>query len=495
VQTKAFVIGVGAMVGLIAYPVLANHVSDSPAVQVQQAIRDRPVFDYRLARLGPNLMCSPAPCVFPNSQASSGSKPANETPIVADPKNPLHLLVGANDFNCPRSPQQLYALGYYASGDGGATWTRTCGTVLPGSGNGGADPIVAYDLNGIAWRGGIDAINSTADIIVDRSINNGKTWSKPVIAAPSFFQGGYAGHPWMEVDTNQTSPHRNALYVLAGQFTLKGSQPVDSGTTVSHSTDGGKTWTMVQVGATQRYPNIGGGADLAVGKDGTVYATLLRCVSTSPPLHCANTVFQMFLSKSTDGGNTWSKPVLIHDAQVPPGLCSFGCLPNTAEQVVDYPLIAIDNGTGPNAGALYVADYNYANGYMKVQVATSKDGGRRWSVPVGVAPPSDTHDQFFPALSVSGTGTVGVTWMDRRNDPMNLSYEAFAAISTDGGKTFPNNYQIAAKPSNPHNDGFGGKFLGDYTGDAWAGKALYVAWPDTSNGVNSQAMVGGLLTP
>jgi hypothetical protein len=56
-----------------------------------------------------------------------------------------------------------------------------------------------------------------------------------------------------------------------------------------------------------------------------------------------------------------------------------------------------------------------------------------------VAPASAAHDPFFPSLSVSPTGLVGVSWLDRRNDPADVKYQAFAAISTDGGQTFPNN--------------------------------------------------------
>jgi len=93
---------------------------------------------------------------------------------------------------------------------------------------------------------------------------------------------------------------------------------------------------------------------------------------------------------------------------------------------------------------------------------------------------------------VSSGGLVGVSWLDRRNDPANLSYEAFAAISSDGGATFPN-LQIASVASNPNNDGFGGTFMGDYTGNVWnsTGTTLYASWMDSRNRVNMQDEVGG----
>jgi len=131
-------------------------------------------------------------------------------------------------------------------------------------------------------------------------------------------------------------------------------------------------------------------------------------------------------------------------------------LPNTNQvRVYNYPVIAVDNSNGPYAGNLYLAMYTWAGTYLRVQVIRSTDGGATWSKPVPVAPASDTHDQFFPAISVNPTGLVGVSWLDRRNDPANLSYQAFAAISTDGGKTFPNT-QLTTAFSNPDTNGGGG---------------------------------------
>jgi hypothetical protein len=203
----------------------------------------------------------------------------------------------------------------------------------------------------------------------------------------------------------------------------------------------------------------------------------------------------MLISRSTDGGDTWSNASLIHRVELAPGACGvFGCLPNTNEPVNDYPVIAIDNSSGRDSGRLYVADYTYA-AHMEVEFALSRDGGLSWSRPVGVAGPSATHDQFFPWLNVSNDGVVGVTWMDRRNDPLNVSYEEFGAVSTDGGKTFSTNYQLAPQPSNPDNDGLGGIFMGDYSGNAWSGEKLYATWTDTSDGQTARAVVGGLEVP
>jgi hypothetical protein len=164
-------------------------------------------------------------------------------------------------------------------------------------------------------------------------------------------------------------------------------------------------------------------------------------------------------------------------------------LPNTDLGVDNWPSIGVDNSDGPYAGNLYVAMYNWTGTYLRVQVIRSTDGGMTWSRPVPVAPAVYTHDQFFPRLSVSSTGLVGVSWLDRRNDPANINYQAFAAISTDGGQSLRSNVQLTTAFSNP-NKSVGN--MGSYTGNTWAGPDFVAAWMDSSNGVDMQDVVGGI---
>jgi Neuraminidase (sialidase) len=211
----------------------------------------------------------------------------------------------------------------------------------------------------------------------------------------------------------------------------------------------------------------------------------MRCKGTNNEI-CGNNIAHMMFSKSADGGTTWSPPRLMATVTMN------WTLPNTkGERVYNYPVIAVDNSDGSHAGNLYVAMYTWTGTYLRVQVIRSTDGGTTWSKPVPVAPATDTHDQFFPSLSVSPTGKVGVSWLDRRNDPKNVDYQAFAAISTDGGKTFPNT-QLTKAFSDPDTNGTGNNWMGDYTGNTWAGGKFIVAWMDSSNGVDMQEVIGGV---
>jgi hypothetical protein len=169
----------------------------------------------------------------------------------------------------------------------------------------------------------------------------------------------------------------------------------------------------------------------------------------------------------------------------------FGPIPNTDVYANNIPVVGVDDSNGPYAGTLYVVAYSWTGIYMRVGVIRSTDGGNSWSKPVPVAPPSANHDQFFPWLSVSSTGLVGVSWLDRRNDPANVNYQAFAAISTDGGQSFGANVQLTAAFSNPKLGG-DGYSIGSYSGNAWAGPDFIAAWMDDSNSKYFQDVVGGI---
>jgi hypothetical protein len=435
----------------------------------------------------PNLTCTPAPCVLPNVQASggNGSSIANEDPIAVNPKNGQDLLTGANDYNCGSLQ------GFYSSSNGGTTWKSTCMNTLGGNSYGDGDPGVGYDLKGNSYISGIDGGTSDGyDIVFEKSSNNGKTWSAPAIAVHNGVSGGLTDKDWLVVDDNATSKYANALYISITQFDASSNTQI----TVTHSDDGGSTWTTTAVDTKQTYPNIDQFSDLTVGKNGTVYVTWMRCSATGSAGDCGGTTASFMISKSTDGGNTWSTPVQLATTTLAPdacgGFCFYGSLPNTQERVSDIPAVGVSTFK-KSLNHLHVAFYTWTGTYMKVEV-TSSSNGTKWNTPVAVAPKTDTHDQFFAWLSVSKKGQVGVTWMDRRNDPNNLLYEEYGAISKTGS-SFPTNYQIASQPSNPINDGEGGTFMGDYTGNVWAGEHLYASWMDTRNGSDSQDYVGGIL--
>lgn len=430
---------------------------------------------------GANLTCSKAPCAFTPVQASEGGQPVDEDPIASNPISAKQLLTGGNDYNCPSLQ------GFYTTSDSGSTWTHSCMTTLA-SAFGDGDPGVAYNTRGLAVISGIDGFsNGTGVIVFEISRNNGSTWSAPRVAVHDIFSGGLTDKPWLAIDTGKTSPNMNNIYISNTMFDPSSNSEIG----FSHSSDNGKTWTTVGVDTEQIFPNVDQFSDFVAGPDGTIYATWMRCTANGSAGDCGGTVATMLISKSTDAGSTWSTPVTMATPTLAPDACFcafYGSLPNTNERVSDLPIIGIN----PRTGVLTVAMYNWTGTRMQVVAVNSTDGGTTWSAPVAVSP-NGTHDQFFPWLSVNPAGIVGVTWLDRRNDPSNISYQPFASLSKNGGVSFAGNKVLNPALSNPFNDGFGGGFMGDYSGNIWSGASLYASWMDTSNGVNSQDEVGGLL--
>jgi len=441
---------------------------------------------------GPDLLtCSPAPCVLPPTQASEGGYLVNTSPIVADPANPKRLLLGANDANCPLPTGEAAA---FMSSDGGSTWNRATCMVGIDEYHPVIFPAIGYDRSGNAYLAAVYSDNhdgGTGFIGLEKS-GDGVHWSTPRVALKP--AGGIADFPWLAVDTNLGSPRVNSLYVSAVAITDDGAK---NRVVVAHSSDGGANWSMVSVDPPQAYPAYDAFPNMTVDKEGTVYLTWQHCVGSGPHAFCDDGIAYMLFSKSSDGGNTWSRPTLMAQVTTSPNPCNcsgWGDLPNTNNiRVSNYPVIGVDISNGPHAGNLYAVMYSWTGTYMRVGVIRSTNGGNTWSKPVPVAPPSANHDQFFPWLSVSKTGLVGVSWLDRRNDPANINYQPFAAISTDGGQTFKPNVLLSEAFSNPNNNGYpGDSWMGDYTGNTWAGPNFMAAWIDTSNGIDTQNFVGGI---
>lgn len=433
------------------------------------------------------LTCSPAPCRLPNVQASEGGLPANTNPIAVNPNNANQLLVGAFDYNCGAP---YVGQGFFSTSDAGTNWTHTCLPTLSGY-VGEGDPILGYDLNNVVYAGGLQAppfdANAGSRVVLSSSVDNGVTWGAPVTVIGA--QLGYsADFPWLEIDDGPDSPHKNALYVSSSQIDRSFSH---TQIWTSHSIDGGKHWASRAVDPLQTIPTLDLFSDVSLGSDGTAYITWLRCSLTGTLGDCAGVGAMIMFSKSLDGGSSWTTPVEVAAITLAPDpmlCCYYGELPNTGVPVTNVPSNAV-LGSGPTA-RISVAFYNWTGTQMQVEVATSSDGGISFAAPVRISP-SNSGDQFFQWISASSGGKLAVTWLDRRNDPSNVKYQPYVAISANGGISFGLNRALSNKLSDPANDGFGGQFLGYYRTHVWAGRKLYAAWMDTRTG-SAQAEVGGV---
>src|ERR1700730_8284254 len=229
------------------------------------------------------LTCSPTPCVL-RSVLTSPNQAINTT-VSVNPTNLMQLLAGAELQGCALA---------YGSTDGGSSWYFGDGSCLEGG-----SPTLAYGRNGTGYLAG-----GSSDIALATTQDNGNTWSQPAVVVSPVFNGGSALTPWLAVDNTKSSRFYNRLYIAATQ---SGPGQVLTQISVSFSDDGGQTWVINTVDKVQIEPSVDQFSRVSIASDGTVYAAWQRCTMIGRSIDCGGTNANMLLSKSSDGGNTWSR--------------------------------------------------------------------------------------------------------------------------------------------------------------------------------------------
>src|SRR5690349_17148794 len=234
----------------------------------------------------PLTQVSADPFTNPTSQHATEVEPdtfANGATVVAAFQVGRFFNVGATD------------IGFARSGDGGATWGAP--GFLPGMtfSSGAAspfervsDPSVAYDAAHSTWL--ISSIpllpnTSVPTVFVNRSTDDGRTWSTPVSIPPPVSNSVDLDKNWTVCDNISTS-FRGHCYTELDNFG-DGDREL-----MSTSTDGGLTWsTPIQTAGHDK----GLGGQPVVQPSGRVVV----------PFESLDGKIEAFVSD--DGGLSWSK--------------------------------------------------------------------------------------------------------------------------------------------------------------------------------------------
>ena len=197
----------------------------------------------------------------------------------------------------------------------------------------------------------------------------------------------------------------NPLQIVAASKKFKDIHTYDFTLATAYSTDGGRTWHDSADFVLPPPATVMTDPTLAWDDGGNVF--FVGLVGNNPPAW--NTI-GIVIYKSTDGGQTWGNPDLIHTS--------------TGD---DKQWAAGDtNPASPFHGRIYAV---WDDG-SQMRFARTKDNGATW-VGTGTNPVSNTSlasDSFSPEINVAANGDVYIVWIAGSSIKM--------IVSTDGGDTF-----------------------------------------------------------
>ena len=284
----------------------------------------------------------------------------------------------------------------------------------------------------------------------------------------------------------QTEPHiavdpKDSRHLVAGMIDY-----AFPNISVYTSFDSGETWEGPFQTPFIR-DDVGGGGDpvIAFDREGNVHAAFISIGIedfTIGTITSDTEVSSIGISRSSDGGITWSEPVSTARSAVVTNL-TLGADQKTRGSIsasfLDKPWISIGpDPANPARDVMYIAYVDFdvratvlyidelptlalSEVQSTIKMVASRDGGRTWTSPVnvsptvreasGVSPSPGTGDIVGLKRVVQGAmpqalpdGTLVVAWFDSTDDESQKGLgEFYIARSADGGRTFTRPQRIA----------------------------------------------------
>jgi hypothetical protein len=184
------------------------------------------------------------------------------------------------------------------------------------------------------------------------------------------------------------------------------------------SSDAGATWSQTPVPAPAR-ERICYAPDIAFGRDGTLYMSFVTLRGAG------NVPNAVWLTRSTDGGKTFSKPEKVH------GKLAFQV--RLAADPRERGRLYMTWVQGSDVGV-----YSFGKTGNPIQTMRSEDGGTSWERPVQTNSPVDQR-ALAPTSAVGPEGNLYVLYLDLGDD--RLDYEG--AHEGRGGAPYSGHWKLA----------------------------------------------------
>src|SRR4051812_21898193 len=351
---------------------------------------------------------------------------------------------------------------------------------------------------------GFEAIAvSHSDNVQAAAASDASAWSDPVLVSKQS-STTFSDKEQVWADNASSSPFFGTVYVCWAAFVgqEKGNAaPAPLKVAVSH--DGGTTWEQHQVSAAanngQRNPTDG--CTVRTDSKGTAYVFGVGTVSAQ-----GHDAFEL-MSRSTNGGSTWSKGTPVAGPVNQPGAFD----PVQGRPVIDgvagarsdlapAPSVDIANGSPTGADATDRIVMSYVSGppaTPHVYFTESIGRGASWSAPRTVERPSDRGLFAAPAISPNGTDVYVVynafttPFQSTTATPRSL---VGVVLHADTGGTAPTGAFAElhrGSPGDPRSSSANAlisEFLGDYVYAAATRTYGAAVWNDSRRGADCPAI-------
>ncbi len=298
------------------------------------------------------------------------------------------------------------------SSDHGQTWSSPRVIYPEGSTSYQVDAQVTVDpVDGqtvyVSWLQ-----NNKSDIIVGKSTDFGSIWS------------------FVIADHTNAGTDKPILAVRGPDVYVSYNHSQTAFVTYSH--DGGATFTEVKMNQNAKLGwSLGGGG--TVTPDDRVYFAWDGYEGNGGAKGKVN----LYISKSTDGGATWTTK-LLDVSSSPPDCSAFSC-----GWAFLGAAIAMTSDSSGNLYALWNAG-SEPRGPERIYFSKSSDGGSTWSPKQDVSTATQGIHHNFPAIAAAGNGDVRIAWMDARAAHGDINrWNVYFRSSTNGGSSWTSEVDVS----------------------------------------------------